>query len=234
MLTVLALSAALIQTPPAPPRPPEPPERFMMMGMQGPGGLDKDGDGQVSREEFSAPMNEHFARRDTNGDGRLSSEELSSGHGPEGDSHVIIMRTGPDGEAGEHRWVERSGPDGDQRTMVFTRRGPEAGGVRVEREVIIRGPGGEGDHHRMRRPGPDGAPGGPRVEFLHSGGPGDHGDMDADGDGRISEAEFLAPMREAFASMDADGSGFVEAAERGAGRDVRVFTRRIERDGGDD
>ena len=34
MLTVLALSAALIQTPPAPPRPPEPPERFMMMGMQ--------------------------------------------------------------------------------------------------------------------------------------------------------------------------------------------------------
>ena len=64
--------------------------------------------------------------------------------------------------------------------------------------------------------------------------PPDGGDMDADGDGRISEAEFLAPMREAFASMDADGSGFVEAAERGAGRDVRVFTHRIERDGGDD
>jgi hypothetical protein len=65
------------------------------------------------------------------------------------------------------------------------------------------------------------------------GGPG-HGsdDLDKDGDGKISEAEFIAPLREAFARIDADRSGFIEAGEQGDENQVRVFTRRIQtRDG---
>lgn len=214
MLTLLAISALLTQTPPAPPTPPETHGRVIMMGPDGPGSLDKDGDGHVSRAEFTAPMNDHFARMDTNGDGRLSDEELSGGEG-----------------ADVHRWVHRTDGDSEARTMVFTRGSGEAG-PRIEREVIIRGPGGAGGPHMMHRPGHEAGRDEMRFEFRH-GGPGDHGEMDKDGDGRISEAEFTAPLRDAFARMDADRSGYIEAGERGGDGDVRVFTHRIETRGED-
>ncbi|GAA0869037.1 hypothetical protein GCM10009116_08730 [Brevundimonas basaltis] len=215
MLTLIALSTLLTQTPPAPPSPPGIHGRVIMMGPGGPASLDKDGDGQVSRAEFTAPMNDHFARLDANGDGRLSEEELSGGEGP-----------------GAHHWVHRSDGDGEARTMVFTRGSGEAG-PRIEREVIIRGPGGAGGPHMMRSPGHDATGNELRFEFHHDGGPGGHGEMDKDGDGRISEAEFIAPLRDAFARMDADRSGYIEAGERGSEGDVRVFTHRIETRGED-
>ena len=52
----------------------------------------------------------------------------------------------------------------------------------------------------------------PRYSLRHVG-------MDYDGDGRVSEEEFLAPMRDAFREMDKDGSGSLEEGERG-GRHV--------------
>lgn len=210
MLTLIALSALALQQPPAPPAPPEVRTRVMVMGPDGPGSLDKDGDGQVSREEFAAPMNDHFARLDANGDGRLSDAELSGGDGSEA-----------------HHWVHRSDGDGETRTMVFTRGSGEAG-PRIEREVVIRGPGGDGGPHFMHRRGREAGENEVRFEFHHDGGPGGHGEMDRDGDGRISEAEFTAPLRDAFARMDADRSGFIEEGERRGDGDVRVFTHRIE------
>ena len=48
MLTLIVLSAALVQDPPAPPAPPAPPEmhtRFMMVGPHGRAAMDRDGDG---------------------------------------------------------------------------------------------------------------------------------------------------------------------------------------------
>ena len=211
MLTLIALSALLMQEPPAPPSPPEVRSRVMVMGPHGPGTLDKDGDGQVSREEFAAPMNDHFARMDANGDGRLSTEELSAGHGGDGD--VMIFRGGPGGEAGAHRFEIRR-PEG----------GPRAPGSAAEREIILRGPGGHGMPHIIHGPG-HGPGGEARFEIRH---PGDDVEMDKDGDGRISEAEFTGPLRDAFVRMDADRSGFIEEGERGQGHDVRVFTHRIE------
>ena len=81
----------------------------------------------------------------------------------------------------------------------------------------------------MRRgPGHHGVGGDTRIEVRQMGGPGGHGDMDKDGDGKISEAEFTGPLREAFLRMDADRSGFIEEGERGGDGDVRVFTHRIE------
>ncbi|HYD26866.1 hypothetical protein [Brevundimonas sp.] len=222
MLTLIALSAALLQEPPAPPAPPEVHTQVMVVGSHGPGSLDKDGDGQVSREEFAAPLNDHFARMDTDGDGRLSTEELSGGHGPDGDGNMMIFRGGPDGAPGAHR---------------FEMRGPGSGepGAREEHEIIIRRAGGHGMPMMIHGPGHHGTGGEARVEIRHMGGPGDHGDMDKDGDGKISEAEFTGPLREAFARMDADRSGFIEEGERGGDGDVRVFTHRIEtRDGDED
>lgn len=73
----------------------------------------------------------------------------------------------------------------------------------------------------------DGGPTSGRIEAFRVGGPG-NGQLDTDGDGKVSEAEFLAPLREAFTRADKDGSGFIEDGERGEG-EVQVFTHRIER-----
>ncbi|GAA0643524.1 hypothetical protein [Brevundimonas lenta] len=222
MLTLIALSAVLLQEPPAPPAPPAPPRppemraHFMTMGEDGPGGLDKDGDGQVSREEFAAPLNNAFAGLDKDGDGRLSTEEMASGH----DSHQVMVMTGAGGPGERRIEIRRDGPGGQASTWT------SGGG---ERTMVFVG-----------EPGPDGAPRvvqGPRggewseehrVEIRQMGGPGGDHDLDRDGDGKLSEAEFTAPLREAFARMDADQSGFVEQGERGGDGDVRIFTHRVE------
>ncbi len=239
MLTLIALSAALMQQTPAPPAPPEVHTRVMVMGAGGPGGLDKDGDGQITREEFAAPMNDHFARMDQDGDGRLSTEEATAGHGPMagGDHDVMIMR-GPGGPGMQRHAMRRPHTGGEAgahaghgegRTMVFAGGEPGAGG---EREIVIHG--GPGAHAMMAGPEWEGGPG-ERIEIRRVGGPGGENDLDADDDGRISEAEFSAPLREAFGRMDADHSGFIEAGERGAGHGAEVFVHRIEtRSGGED
>ena len=234
MLTLIALSAVLIQQTPAPPAPPETHARFMVMGADGPGGLDKDGDGQITREEFAAPMTDHFARMDANSDGRLSTEELTAGHAAMagGDHDVRIMR-GPAGPGVRHFEMRRPHPGGEAgahagyaghgegRTMVFVGGEPGAGG---ERQIVIHG--GPGGHAMMAGTHAQGGPG-ERIEIRRVGPGGEH-DLDADNDGRISEAEFSAPLREAFARMDADRSGFIEAGERGSGHGSEVFVHRIE------
>lgn len=228
MLTLIALSALVLQEPPAPPPPPEVRTRMMVIGSNGPGSLDKDGDGEVSREEFAAPMNDHFGRMDRNGDGRLTPEELSAGHGT-GQDHDVMVWRGADGAAGEHHVEVRriDGGSAEERTMVFV---GGSGGEHGERHVILRGPGGHAAPHVFHRPGHGGSGGETRFEIRTLGDGELHGpgEMDRDGDGRISEAEFTAPLRDAFARMDADRSGFIEDGERGGDGDVRVFTHRIE------
>jgi hypothetical protein len=199
----------------------------MMIG-DGPGGLDKDGDGQITREEFAAPMNDHFARMDKDGDGRLSAEERSAGHGT-GD-HVFIRGPAGDGGPGVHRFELRSaGEPGehvghDVRAMVLSGRGE--GGAHGEHEIVIRGPGGEGSPRIISLP--RGAGGEHNVMVRRLGGPDGEHKMDADNDRRISEAEFTGPLREAFTRMDADHSSFIEEGEWGQGHDVRVFSHRLE------
>jgi len=221
MLTFIALSAVLMQEPPAPPAPPEIRTRVTVMAADGPGSLDKDGDGYVSREEFTAPMTGHFGQMDKDADGRLSPDELSGGRGGAGDANVMILRSGRDGAPGVHRFEMRRPHSGGE------------AGAREEHEIIVHGPGEGGLPLILHRPGHHGPGGDSRVEMRHMGGPDGRADMDKDGDGRVSEAEFIAPLREAFARMDADRSGFIEEAERGGDGDVRVFTHRFETRGED-
>jgi len=233
MLTLIALTAALMQQqPPAPPAPSEVRTRFMFVGGEGPGALDKDGDGQVTREEFTAPMNDHFARMDTDGDGRLSGGELSAGHGAmgEGGGHDLMIMRGMAGHGGPGvRRFELRRQDGEGgaraehdegRTVVFV--GGEPGAHGAQRIVIHGDPGGPAWAGAHAEGGP-----GERIEIRRMG-PGGADDLDADNDGRISEAEFGAPLREAFARMDADRSGFIESVERGSGAGAEVFVHRIE------
>lgn len=247
MLTLIALSAVLMQDPPAPPAPPEARSSFMIMDVDGRGSLDKDGDGQVSRDEFAAPMNDHFGRMDKDGDGRLSTEELAVGHRAGAVREMLINR-GPGGEGEPHvRRIEMGRPGAGGAREVFISRAPGGDGPGVshfemrrpldgdEASVVVRerahGPGAR----IIRRSFENGADPDSRVEVRMFDRDGAGHDMDSDNDGRVSEAEFTQVLRDAFGRMDADRSGFLEEGERGRGDDVRVFTHRLEtRPGGDD
>lgn len=165
--------------------------RIVTRDGEGPGRLDANGDGVVTREEFSAPMGAAFDRLDADHDGRLSNEELAAGHGPGGpggpDMMIFGGPHGPGGPGG------RGGPGGDVRVFAFRHDGPEGGP--------------EGG------PPPPGGPGSRQVFVRRPGGPDGPGEMDKDGDGKVSQEEFLTPLREAFAHMDADHDGFLDEGE---------------------
>ncbi|RZJ77526.1 MAG: hypothetical protein EON88_35270 [Brevundimonas sp.] len=158
-------------------------------------------------------MNDAFSKMDRDGDGRLSRDELTANTGTE-DASVTVHPLGGDIERFELRRPGSRGeraarPERDgERTMVFVRPdGPDS-----EPRVIVR-----------TRPGGARAVG---MEFRTSERHASN-DLDKDGDGKVSEAEFIAPLREAFAEMDADHSGFVENGERGGENGVHVFAHRI-------
>jgi len=229
MLTLIALSTVLMQQAPAPAAP-DAGTRLTFVGSESSAGLDRDGDGYITREEFLAPLNDHFTRMDKEGDGRLSAEELSGGRGAmAGDGRNVIMmrRPGdPDGTGMRRFELRREGAEtgahagrGEVRTMVFVAGGPGTGG---EREFIFHGGPGVRAAALAGAHGEGGS--GERVRIRRLGDPGGSNDLDTDNDGLISEAEFIAPLREAFARIDADRSGFIEAGERGA----EVFVHRIE------
>lgn len=197
--------------------------RIVTTDGQGPGRLDVDGDGVVTREEFSAPMGSAFDRLDADRDGRLSTEEMAESRGGPGDR--LVLRDGPGGPGGPGVHIFTSRIDG-----AGGRGGPGEGDVRiVSRDggpgVMMldgrRGAGGNAEVFLIHRDGPEGGPagrpgGGPgqnQVFVRRFGGPDGPGEMDKDADGKVSQAEFLAPMIDAFTRMDADGDGFLDDGE---------------------
>jgi hypothetical protein len=199
---------------------------FVTADPDGESGLDRDGDGFVSRAEFARPMDEAFAGMDADGDGRLSPEELqhrADAPGMDHDVRVITM------EGPEMSWTSTSEGSGPHRIEV-RRIGGESVDVEAQSFVFVSEDGevtteGEGPVRVFIRRG-DGLPitGEHRVEWIREG---EGAEMDANGDGLITEGEFLAPMRDVFGRLDVDGSGVLEEGERG-GNGARVVTRTVE------
>lgn len=73
-------------------------ERVVVMS-HGPGGMDADKDGVVSRAEFDAMHDRMWSKMDADGDGKIAADEM--GNGPGG--HMMMMDHGPGHAAmGEH------------------------------------------------------------------------------------------------------------------------------------
>ena len=205
MLTVAAIAALMLIASAAGAQDVETRTETRVMVLNGPGGEggldgDGDGDGYVTRDEFLMPMMTAWERIDAEGAGRVSTEALAEGVHSRGDGEheVFMFRSG---EGGPMEWHDGDGP------MIIERSDDGDGETRVEVRRIVRGgPGGEhGGGH------------GPRIMMLGDG----EGAMDTDDDGRVSEAEFLARMGDAFRRLDADGSGYLEDGEHGPQRIIR-------------
>ncbi len=181
--------------------------RVVVMG--GPGGHMEIGEDGLTREAFMARHTEMFARLDADGNGVVTREEMHAMAEAHGDGPMRVRLHGPGGEGGPMVFHGEGGPG--ERDVVIIRRGPDGETINVEggpgewtsedghRRIIIGGPGHEGEDGERHV-----------MVFRHSA----EGGLDSDGDGRWTFEEMVAPMREHFNQLDANGDGFVDESER--------------------
>lgn len=159
---------------------------------------DANNDGAVTRQEFDASRTALFTRLDANNDGYLSREEMRAQFAGRGGE-----RRGHRG-AGHLRGVE-AGPDGSITREQFLAR-PNAAFDRLDRnnDGVI-----SADERPQR---PQRAEGAERRQRPN---------IDTDGDGRISRAEFDAAGAAMFQRLDANNDGRVTREEAQAARPQR-------------
>lgn len=198
----LACLASAQDTPPAPPpdKPAPPPERPQGGPPPGDPGsrvaeflkrVDSDGDGKISKDEFGnmgkREAEDRFSRMDGNKDGFVDQAEMTA--------TAQNMRRGPDGQG-----MRRPGGEG----------GPPGGG-----QGFRRPPGGDAPQGQPQRPqgppqGEPQRPGGPPQGGSPDGRPG--GSMRPGGEGGRGMG-MLGDPKENFKRMDADGNGSVSEDE---------------------
>lgn len=166
--------------------------------------IDADGDGTVTRAEAQAAATAMFAKMDVNKDGKLDKADREQSRQQMQERRFAKLDANGDGSISKAEFTADRGPQG----------GPEGKGPPP--------PGGEG-------PGKDGR----GMRGHHGGrGHGPHGgmmDADANKDGAISQAEFMAAAMKRFNAEDTNHDGKVTKEERKAQWEARKADRRGEK-----
>lgn len=149
--------------------------------------LDADGDGRVTQPEYFEFGARQFRGRDANGDGRISPDELRARHATDGD-----RAEAPD----VFRALDR---DGDGFITVAELQAAR----RLAFRELDRDKNGALDLQEFTLSGRPDAP----ERFLA---------LDANSDGKVTEAEYLALARPTVQRADRNGDGKVSRAEFGA------------------
>jgi Ca2+-binding EF-hand superfamily protein len=187
---------------------------------------DTNGDGTISRAEFTAQSEARFVRMDKNGDGFITADEIGGkgGNGPGGG--LMAADTDHDGKISRAEFIAQSTErfakldangdgqiSGDEMKAVMERV-REGGGMMGGRH----GRGGQADGAMMPPP-PPGAEGGPMGG--HHGHRGAHSRLerlDTNHDGKISRDEMRADADRHFDKLDTNHDGFIDQAETDAAR----------------
>jgi hypothetical protein len=167
-------------------------------GARGPrGGMmamaDTNKDGKISKAELTAGLEARFAKMDVDKDGQLTQKDRDLVRQQRMDARFAALDTDKNGQISKTEFAA-----GQQ--------------ARADKRAEMRGPGGpEGrhmgkGHHR----------GGHRMMRGGHGGPGGFGD--ANKDGTVTKAEFMAGPIAMFDKADSNKDGFVTADEMKAAR----------------
>lgn len=167
--------------------------------------LDKDGKGYVSEDDFIAQAKTRFARMDARGDGKLTVDEL----------------TGPLGGRGKAKFAQAASADAQQKAAkfkqkVFDRIDTNHDGVITQDEYIAAAAAhfnkidvnGTGEITAQ-----DIASSPRMVKREQRVAAHEVKKMDANGDGTVSQDEFVAAAKSRFARLDKNGDGFIDADE---------------------
>ncbi|BBF68987.1 EF-hand domain-containing protein [Sphingomonas bisphenolicum] len=155
---------------------------------------DTNKDGKISKAELTAGLEARFAKMDVDRDGQITQKDRDAMRQQRQDARFAALDTDRNGQISKTEFVAGHEARADKRQERRTEAGKPG-----ERDG--RGWGGRGGHRR--------GPG--------HGGPGD-GFGDANKDGAMTKAEFMARPIAMFDKADANKDGFVTAEEMKAAR----------------
>jgi len=193
---------------------------------------DTNGDGNISRAEFTAQAEARFARMDKNGDGFITADEMSGRGGRGPGRGLMAADTDQDGKISRAEFMAQAterfaklDANGDgqisgdemKAMMERVREGGRMGGRR--------GMSGEAGAATMPPPPPPpGAEGGPLGDHHGHHGAGMLARLDTNQDGKISRDEMRADADKHFDRLDTNHDGFIDQVEMDAAR-AKMKTR---------
>lgn len=179
--------------------------------------FDTNADGRLTKAEFDAAQRTRFNQIDANKDGSATPEEIRTGMEAQAKARHEAAQKARFTELDKDKSGQIS-----QAEFLAAEAGDRGPGIRNGRGpgwmMMFGGPGGP-PGERMRGPGgprPDGAPGfgGPPQPGAQLANPQMRaGPADADGDGKLTFAEFTVRSSEAFTRADGNKDGTVTIAE---------------------
>ena len=167
---------------------------------------DANNDGVLTRQEFDAGRNAMFARQDANNDGQLARDEMHRG------GHGGHHRGGRDGGMHSLASADANNDGNITRDEFLARPLEHFNRMDANHDGVIDAAELAAIQQRMEARRAE------RPDAGKGAGGGGWAAMDADHDGKITEAEALAAAKARFAALDADKDGVLSPAEQPARR----------------